>query len=452
MKRQLQSFIICLILLCSSFSCKKYLEEKSDKSLVVPEKISDFQALLDDAGSMNLEVTPSMAESSSDDFFLTDDSYSSNNETSRQTYLWSVKEDNFTNDWSYSYHSVYNANLCLQGIEKISRTISNSTAWDNVKGSALFYRAYSYLNLAWEYAKAYDNATAERDLGIVLREGADFNVKSTRSSVKETYDKIISDTRESISLLPSTPLNILRPSKAAACGLLARAYLSMRKYDSAYKYADLSLKEKSILIDYNDIDVHESSPFPRFDNPETIFFSSMNGDNYLHAPFQALTDTLLYASYGDNDLRKQAFFDEVNGYHSFKGNYSKNPYEFFSGIASDETILIRAECLARNNNLHDAENDFNLLLSKRLNNLTPFTPISFADKAQALDHILLERRKELLMRGLRWMDIKRLNKEGRNIIIKRKIKNEIYILAPNDDKYALPIPSDIIRITGMEQN
>ena len=443
---------IYLILFCSVISCKKYLEEKSDKSLVVPEKISDFHALLDDAGSMNIQFTPSMPESSSDDFFLTEDSYASNNETSRQTYIWSVKEDNFTNDWSYSYHSVYNANLCLEGIKKISRTISNSTAWDNVKGSALFYRAYSYLNLAWEYAKAYDYATAEQDLGIVLRDGSDFNVKSTRSSVRETYDKIIGDTQGSISLLPSIPVNVLRPSKGSAYGLLARTYLSMREYDSAFKYADLSLQEKNTLLDYNDIDVSESSPFPRFDNPETVFYSSMNGDNYLHAPFQALVDTLLYASYENGDLRKQSFFDEVNGYHSFKGNYSKNPYEFFSGIATDEMILIRAECFARNDDLRDAENDLNLLLVKRFDKSIPFSPISFVNKEQAIDKILLERRKELLMRGLRWMDIKRLNKEGRNITIKRIIGNEVFVLEPNDDRYALPIPSDVIRITGMQQN
>ena len=66
--------------------------------------------------------------------------------------------------------------------------------------------------------------------------------------------------------------------------------------------------------------------------------------------------------------------------------------------------------------------------------------------------ILLERRKELLMRGLRWMDLKRLNMEGAAITLTRTVNGQVYTLPPNDLRYALPIPEDVIAISGMQQN
>src|SRR6185295_14803650 len=125
----------------------------------------------------------------------------------------------------------------LEAIEAIPRTGTNATKWDNVKGSALFFRSYYFLWLAWTYAKAYDKNTSNSDLGIVLRVVSDYNVPDVRASVEESYRRIITDTKGSVPLLPDIPLHCLRPSKGAAYGLLARTYLSMREYDSAFKYS-----------------------------------------------------------------------------------------------------------------------------------------------------------------------------------------------------------------------
>jgi hypothetical protein len=81
-----------------------------------------------------------------------------------------------------------------------------------------------------------------------------------------------------------------------------------------------------------------------------------------------------------------------------------------------------------------------------------FIPATAPDAATALALIITERRKELLFRGLRWMDIKRLNKEGANIILTRVVNNTTYKLMPNEKRYALPIPEYTISISGMPQN
>jgi starch-binding outer membrane protein, SusD/RagB family len=82
-----------------------------------------------------------------------------------------------------------------------------------------------------------------------------------------------------------------------------------------------------------------------------------------------------------------------------------------------------------------------------------FTGYSIADAAAALDTILVERRKELAFRGIRWSDLRRLNKEGRNITLTRNLNGMSYTLTPNSNLYTLPIPPDVLSFNpGMQQN
>jgi tetratricopeptide (TPR) repeat protein len=287
----------------------------------------------------------------------------------------------------------------------------------------------------------------------VLRLGSDFNVKSKRSTVQETYDRVLTDAKESIEYLPDLPEHPYRPSKAASYGLLARTYLSMRLYDSALKYSSLCLKLDNTLLDYNDASVKRSAnvPFQPF-NPEIIFYSSMSTFNLTIAPVISRVDTTLYESYSFGDLRKSVFFRLSSGYQRFKGSYSASGSELFSGIAIDEMYLIRAECYARLNNTDNALADLNTLIRKRWDNTSPYNDFIASSPSEALEKILIERRKELLYRGLRWMDIKRLNKDGANIILVRNIKDKMISLLPNDNRYALPLPADIIKEAGIQQN
>jgi hypothetical protein len=404
---------------------------------------------------MNLQTTPCLGEGSSDNYFLLESTYSSLTEAYRNIYTWKVKEYNFPNDWSKAYSPVFNANYCLDQVEKIKITPAIKLEWENVKGSALFYRSYYFMHLLWAFSKAYDSASYNKDLGIVLRLGSDFNVPSSRASVKQCYDRVIEDAKLSATYLPDYPLHVMRPSKGAAYGLLAKAYLSMRVYDSAFKYAALCLQLHNELIDYNgDADINgnigASIPFKRF-NKETIFYSEMSANFFIVSSSWAKIDTVLYSMYDSNDLRKTAFFLPASGYYRFKSIYTASSFYYFSGIATDEIYLIKAECEARSGKLNAAMDDLNTLLMKRWKSGT-FIPLSALNSFEALNIILKERRKELLMRGVRWMDIKRLNKENENITLVRKIGGQTYTLAPNSNYYALPLPADIIQASGIPQN
>lgn len=447
--------IAVITIIIGSLSCKKYLEVKSDAKLVIPKTLGDLQAILDDAENMNFSRSPCYGETSADDYFLPEANLNAFTQFGQDLYIWREVDYRYQNDWSEAYLPVYNANLCLETLEAVERNTGNGKAWDNIKGSALFYRSFYFFALTVQFGHVYDSQKSAQDPGIVLRLQSDFNIPSQRSSVQACLERVIGDAGDAIKYLPDVQINTVRPSKAAAYALLSRVFLYMRDYEKAASYANEALKIQSSLMNFNadgdilglDINV----PFRKF-NKETIFYSEMNTSFGVHGPSSARIDTSLYASYDTNDLRKRAYF-RVNGkYQQFKGSYASAAFNLFSGLATDEMYLNRAEGKAWMGDLAGAMGDLNTLLKSRWRNTITFTPQSALTKDEALQKIRIERRKELLMRNIRWQDIKRLNKEGANIIPTRLYKGKLEKLEVNSPFYALPLPIDIIEQTGISQN
>jgi tetratricopeptide (TPR) repeat protein len=315
-------------------------------------------------------------------------------------------------------------------------------------GMALFYKAYAYTQLAQLFCPAYDSATAATDWGLPLRLSTDINEKMHRSTVQQTYDSILVYGSRAVRLLPSAPgWYPTRPARAAAYGLLTRVYLSARNYPMALIYSDSCLQLHSTLLDYNTADTNAQFPFSRT-NPEVIFSTAClrSGPSAITRSF---TDSFLFNSYQADDLRQKLFFR--NGLYFF-GRYDENGYAF-NGIAADELWLTRAECYARLGQVDSAMSDLNRLLQNRWRAGT-FAPVAATDADDALGKILAERRKELLYRGLRWTDLRRLNKEPRRAMtLTRTVNGQVYTLPPNDIRYVYAIPDNVISFNpDMPQN
>ncbi len=438
---------------CCMPACKKFLNEKQDQTLVTPETLRDLQAILDNYFNNNVDH-PGAGELSADDYYLTYETWQNRDEHVRRMYRWETENifvPNTSNDWVICYTNVYKANVVLYNLPAVRREPGDEADWNNTKGSALFLRAISFAQIAWIWSLAYDETKAAITPGIPLRLDPNFNTRSVRASLQETYDRIINDLKEAAPLLPVTPVHVLRPSQPAAYGWLARTYLTMRMYDSARVYADKCLTLYDELMDYNLLDASSTGPIESY-NPEVIYHSTLNKPL---STSSTLIDSVLYRSYAESDLRKHIFFrTAANAAFRFKGSYdgTNNPGGWFNGIATDEMFLIRAECYARSAQVTEALQDLNTLMIKRWKNDGSWVPFTAASAADALSIILQERRKEVTERGLRWMDIKRLNLEGAGIELKRVLNGEIVVLPPNDPRYALPIPSDVIALTGMQQN
>lgn len=431
-------------------SCERFLDVKPNKALAVPNKLQDLQALLDDNSVINSSGI-SAAEVSADDYYVTDAAWNSiTQEVYRRMYVWE-KDYIFlasANDWFRSYRIIYSANIVLDNLAEIRPTLSNQEELNNVKGQALFLRAKQFFQNVLLWSKIYDENTAREDLGIPLRVIQDFNVESVRPSVEATYRQIINDLREAMDLLPNMPVAKTRASLPAAYGLLGRVYLAMGNYDSCYHFTDLALKIENRLIDYNtEIDQGAAQPFPQF-NKEVIMDGYMQRPAILYQNIM-LVDSVLYGFYETGDVRKKVLFqDNQDGTFGFKGSYSLG---LFDGISVNELYLMRAECHVRLGEIGAALNDLNTLLSHRFEHRS-FTPVDITDPYELLQTILNERRKELLFRGIRWMDIKRLNRDGAGIDLVRYIGGKRYELLAKSSRFALPIPELVIERSGMQQN
>lgn len=445
MINKILSLLSLWMVLVICISCQKeYLSKKADKALLVPKTLKDFDAILDGVSTFNNNF-PALMSLASDDFYVTESGMLGLDQLQQSVYKWEA--DIFSGlasvpDWNHQYRKVFHANVVLDGLEDMHVIDKDVSDLNRIKGTALFHRAYAYYGLSQIFIDPFLTEEMGQRQGLVLRLEADINKENERSSVAETYGQIISDLEEAAELLPLNSLYQTRPNKNAAWALLARIYLSMADYKNAKLFADKCLSHNNGLVDFNLLDPNIRNPFPPIYsqyNEEVVYYSDLTLYAYMISSLVGV-DTILYDSYNNNDLRKSAFFtSRATNLHSFTGSYSGS-LAVFNGLANDELLLIRAECLAREGNGVLALNDLNYLLESRYKERF-FEPLQLTDAKEILELILLERRKELVGRGLRWSDLRRLKYEdGHGRTLYRYIADERYELLPGAEFYTFPFP------------
>ena len=442
-------YLIAILISIGLSSCRKYLDLKPNNSVGIPQSLTDCQLLMDDYSTMNTNY-PADGEAAADNYYITDVNFNSlSSQEAKDNYLW-APQGLHTSGWSNSYKVVYSANQVLQ----ILNNVPNSGAeYNRIKGTALFFRAFSFLHLAQLFAKPYDEASAGSNLGIPIPTNPDLNTKLSRGNLQQTYDRIIQDFKDAIQLLPLTTSIQSRPNKVAAYAALARTYLQMGNYANAGIMANNALSLYSSLMDFKSV-----TTIARF-NPEVIFQAvAPYSIGSSLSPSVAKIDEMLYASYAPNDKRKTLFFRENTGNNAgtylFKGQYDGSiSSPLFTGLATDELYLIQAECYARSGNKELAVTALNTLLKYRYD--ATFTGMTASSPEDALSKILIERRKELVFRNQRWSDLRRLNKDSRFKTTLNRPKNNIPYnpLVPDDLRYTMLIPIETeINLSGIEQN
>ncbi|RKD90843.1 RagB/SusD family nutrient uptake outer membrane protein [Mangrovibacterium diazotrophicum] len=442
--------ILLLFLLALTACNEDFLETKPDTKLVVPSTLEDLQALIDYYNIHNASL-PGMGELSSDDYYILYDRWNAlSSAYQKNAYVWAkeIWEGNNSLDWNNRYQQVFYANYVLEGLEEINRA-EDPEWWDQLEGSGLFHRAHAFYQLAQLFCPPYDSDSDNDGYGLPLRTTSDLNVHFDRATVEETYQRILADLEQAVRVLPESDSYKTRPVKAAAYALLSRTYLVMQDYDNALAFADSTIAFNYELIDFNALNTSASYPMERY-NSEVIFHSQMTRYTPLNSS-RLIIDSTLYDSYLNDDIRKEAWFRTVSGNYTFKGSYDGST-QIFNGLAIDECYLTKAECLARNGSLPEALNTLNQLLVTRFREGT-FSPVTLTDQQQLLQEILLERRKELLFRGIRWADLRRLNLDPSTAkTLYRYLDGTIYSLEPNSPNYTLPIADDVLQLSNLPQN
>lgn len=433
-------------------ACRKYLTTPANRSMMTPISAADFQAMLDNQ-VMTENVTPGLGPMGTDDYALVPPVPNQPDIVSWNAYSWNpnIFDGSSSKSWDNSYHAILVCNEVLEGLGTATDSLSQV-----VRGSALFYRAFYYYDLEETFGQPYRPGYAMTDAGVILRLDPDPGQQAGRATVATVYGQILQDLRQAVPLLPAdvpwTKRN--RPSRPAALALLAKVYLTCQNYIQARAYADSCLGLYGVLAKYDTVKSAMPRPFSAAGNQEVLFQCSSVYYQGQALP-AAVVDSALYASYDSNDLRRVIFFrTTTTGAIYFKGHYTGTASYIFSGLATDEIYLIRAECQARIGTVDQAMQDLDTLLIHRWRDST-FRPYTASTSAQALTLVLMEKRKETLFREGRWADLRRLNQSPATADTLRRLLSpgaQPLLLLPGDPRYTYPIPANEIQQSGILQN
>lgn len=406
----------------------------------------------------------------SDNLFESNESLANYQEFSRWTY---TADDPIVQDiWLDAYRVVQQANLTLRGIDQFQS--SKAGAVNRIKAQAIALRALAHFDLLRYFGEATDRNSNAR--GIAYVDKFDIEQKPARLTVKESYDRIESEWKLAKDLMLQMDRAIQSNGTAASDrsyidgmvvnGLLARMYLYSNAWDSAIKYSTLVINARplasrtvfpNIWLDASTAEVVWSVKFESLNSDigGNVFYSVGNRASYrpttnLLNLYDQVND-VRFSSYYRNLLRGAARTTAparmvVIKYDAKQANLSKpDGIVNFKAIRTGEMYLIRAEAHARLGNTVSANDDLNALRTARIANYV-HVPLAGTALLQAIED---ERRRELIVEGHRFFDLKRTTRT-----VNRTTNCVSFcFLGPSAREWAMPIPqSEILANDNMEQN
>lgn len=451
MKRYLYSLVLC----CALSACDRYLDI-TPKGATLLTTTTDYDQWLND---------PSLAEAVGAPYcdlnFLGDNIDIPNVPTpaiqpTHLVYTWAQQYSLVLNVspafWGYHYATINKYNTVLAGIDQA--TGGTNSQRRSLKAEALLGRAYEYFYLVNEYGNEYDSATANTDLAVPFVTSNDVSQQVPgRSTIAVIYQHIIEDVTAALPDLPmDNSTNRLRGSTAAAYSVLARVYFYARDYVNAGKYATLALQHtKAVMLDFNGT------------LPASAVLSIQQDVIYGRLAVGYIPATLdQMRSFEPGDLRVKLLYYSSDGYtYTVRGATNLVPAFVTpslqytnTGTSVQEMKLIIAEAAARSNDLTTALQQVNDIRKNRFPAAT-YQPVASAEQAAVLDAVLQERNHELPFSGLRWFDMRRLDKENRMQTVYRYDAqgNVIATLPPHSPRYTLQIPAQVLSFNpDMPQN
>ena len=202
--------------------------------------------------------------------------------------------------WETSFEAINRYNTVYAGIEgAVAAGVITEEKGNQYKGECLFLRALTYHNLMIHYALPY-NVEGNNNYGMPIYTKAVNDPSQLaeqqsigRSTVKETYDQILSDLNNAESMLPDIidADKIGRASKGAAIALKTRVYLHMRDWNNVVTEAK-KLEGGRFILETN-----PATPFVSYkDNQESIF--SIPNDSQDNASVNGAMSAMMSAREG----------------------------------------------------------------------------------------------------------------------------------------------------------
>ncbi|MDO4757689.1 MAG: RagB/SusD family nutrient uptake outer membrane protein [Rikenellaceae bacterium] len=370
---------------------------------------------------------------------------------------WNIRPTNAEIEAVYGslYMVIANCNFFLERIDAVIAKQTDDAAiteLDTYKGEVYAIRALCYSELLKNYCKAYDPATAQNELGVVIRTKYSEPEEQIRASLYDSYQFVLEDLREAEERLD--PANdwycYLRMSHGLVCALRARVALNMQDWESAISYSSKVIDHPHDIFALSSTNVNYTSTSSYFDYmweydlaTEVIWqigFTTTSFGGSLGSIFLNITTDYTYFYpdyvpaqwvldlYTSGDGRYDAYFQqERTGYAhgltwpllvKYFGNQDFiNTANIFQvsmpkPFRLAEQYLIRAEayCRQATPNYTAASKDMATLRAARLSSGGAMTLT--ADNC--IEQIANERVRELYMEGFRLNDLKRWGKLYKN--------------------------------------
>lgn len=354
--------------------------------------------------------------------------------------------------WSTSYAAINNANTIIKQAKE-----SGNEELNPFLGEALALRGYLHYNLYRLFAPAYSADPNALSIPYRLENDALLGDVS-RPTNKEVITLVLNDLLEAEELA-NNDVNSYRMSLTAISALLSRVYHEIGDYEKAIIYAEKALTDDRYSLE-NTIEGLENEWY--YDESEEIIFrirfdesdAGMNAAMFaipIYSSFPFIVPEELLNLYNrENDIRFPVYFginplDPTTFYPKKYNGLRTADAETFNPGATDvklirvpELYLILAESYARLGNDAKAKEALNILRNSRgLENYTE------SDQT-LIKEILNERRREFVFEGMRFTELKRLQKGF--------IREDGTSMSPNDPRYAFPIPQLEIDRSGIPQN
>lgn len=452
MKKIINNILLALTigLSVTLVSCNGYLDE-IPKGQKIPETLADFEALLrDEYGCHRVDITQAN--------LLLNDRYPSASYLNyyplwKANYMWDETADrtklNNSDETTYyaSYASISSCNLIIEHAPSSTNATENEK--NVVIAQARVLRAMNYFTLVNYYAETYNAATAATKLAVPVISSADINALSKQVSIKELYDYILKEISESIPNLPQKSATILHPSLGTAYAFYARVYLQMSDYTNALKYAEEALNINNKLYDW--VAYYESNktqilnPISYTATSSPYNYTYVENYNYRHGSSNyASTESNIpvdrAARFEDGDARFAARWKiRTVGTDTYYAG-TTNGYFNYGGLTTTEMYLIKAECLARNNNITGAMDALNAVRKTRIlpAKYQDLTATSIID---AIKKIWRTKENELIFSIVPFADARRLNLDSNYARTFTKIVNgTTYTLSPTSHLWTMVFP------------
>ncbi|MCK0125238.1 RagB/SusD family nutrient uptake outer membrane protein [Gelidibacter sp. F2691] len=318
--------------------------------------------------------------------------------------------------WKQAYNLIYAANDVIKGLEN-SGTLAPSDK-QRFSGQAMFVRAYIHFLLTNLFG----------DIPYITTTDYMENNRVSRLSLSEVNIQIIADLINAINLLEddnSSNGERVWPGQHAAMALLARMYLYTEQWKLASSTATTLIDAYSLEPNVNDVFLKGSSEtiwqlkpgeYPRnTQEANQLIILNVPGQKY------ALSNSLLEA-FEAGDLRYAKWIDSISNAentitlyfaHKYKADFRElESLEHSIVFRLAEQYLIRAEAMARLENIAVAQQDLNSIRNRAGLPATQATTVN-----DLLDAIYHERRVELFAEhGQRWFDLKRTGRAQETLI------------------------------------